>query len=55
MEGFDAEKFDSLLNLKEKKLRSVVLLALGYRDEEKDHTAKLKKVRIPKHEFATMI
>lgn len=55
MEGFDAEKFDKLLGLKEKKLKSVVLLALGYRDEEHDYSAKLKKVRISKQEFATMV
>lgn len=55
MEGFDAEKFDRILKLKEKGLKSVVLLALGYRDEENDWNSKLKKVRIPKQEFATMI
>lgn len=55
MEGFDPEKFDRLLGLKEKKLKSVVLLALGYRDEENDYLAKLKKVRIPIQEFATML
>jgi len=51
MEGFDAEKFDTILGLKEKGLKSVVLLSLGYRDEEKDFLAKLKKVRLPKDEF----
>jgi len=55
MEGFDSEKFDKLLGLKGKKLKSIVLLALGYRDEENDYLAKLKKVRIPKQEFATMV
>jgi len=55
MEGFDAEKFDNLLELKERRLKSVVLLALGYRDEENDYTAKFNKVRIPKQEFATMV
>ena len=55
MEGFDAEKFDKILGLKEKKLRSVVLLAVGYRDEENDFLAKLKKVRISEEEFATMV
>jgi len=55
MEGFDAEKFDNLLGLKERRLKSVVLLALGYRDEENDYTAKLNKVRIPKQEFATLV
>lgn len=55
MEGFDSEKFDQLLGLKEKNLKSVVLLALGYRDEEKDYLAGLKKVRISKQEFATTV
>lgn len=55
MEGFDAEKFDEVLGLKEKGLKSVVLLALGYRDEENDFLAKLKKVRFPNEEFVTGI
>ena len=55
MEGFDTERFDKLLGLKEKKLKSVVLLALGYRDEENDHFAKLKKVRLSMDEFVTTI
>lgn len=55
MEGFNAEKFDELLGLKEKGLKSVVLLALGYRDEENDFLAKLKKVRLPGNVFATMV
>ena len=55
MEGFNAEKFDEILGLKDKGLKSVVLLALGYRDEEKDIYAKLKKVRVPKEEFAIRI
>lgn len=55
MEGFDAEKFDKILGLREKGLKSVVLLALGYRDEDNDWNAKLKKVRLPKEVFATII
>jgi len=55
MEGFNTEKFDEVLGLKEKGLKSVVLLALGYRDEENDKYAKLKKVRAPKEEFVTRI
>ncbi|WP_247235287.1 nitroreductase family protein [Telluribacter sp. SYSU D00476] len=55
MEGFDSERFDTLLGLKEKGLKSVVLLALGYRDEEKDPFARMKKVRLPKEEFVTEI
>ena len=54
MEGFNTEKFDEVLGLKEKGLKSVVLLALGYRDDN-DIYAKLKKVRIPKEEFAMRI
>lgn len=55
MEGFDADKFDKLLGLKEKNLKSVVLLALGYRDQESDFLANLKKVRVPSKEFAITI
>ena len=55
MEGFNPEKFDSILGLNEKGLKSVVLLALGYRDTEKDGLAKMKKVRLPKEEFAIAV
>lgn len=55
MEGFNAEKFDEILGLKEKGLRSIALLALGYRDEQNDPNARLKKVRWPKEEFVSTI
>ena len=55
MEGFDPEKFDTILGLKEKGLKSVVILAIGYRDEEQDIFAKFKKVRLPKEEIVTEI
>jgi nitroreductase / dihydropteridine reductase len=55
MEGFNNEKFDEILGLRDKGLKSVVLLALGYRDEENDKYAKLKKVRVPKEEFVIRI
>ena len=55
MEGFDADKFDNLLGLKDKNLKSVVLLALGYRDQERDFLANLKKVRVTNQEFAITI
>lgn len=55
MEGFNAEHFDELLGLKDKGLKSVVLLSLGYRDEENDSNARLKKVRWPKEQFVTMV
>ncbi|WP_114778687.1 nitroreductase family protein [Botryobacter ruber] len=45
MEGFDSAALDELLNLKEKGLRSVTLLPLGYRDTDNDWLAKLPKVR----------
>jgi nitroreductase / dihydropteridine reductase len=44
MEGFDALKFDKILNLEEKGFKSVVMLVLGYRAET-DTYANFKKVR----------
>lgn len=54
MEGFDADKFDELLNLKEEGLKSVVTLAIGYRHEE-DIFADFKKVRLQKSDMVTVI
>lgn len=51
MEGFDNNALDELLGLGEKGLKSVALLALGYRDESNDWLVKMKKVRTPKNEF----
>jgi len=51
MEGFDAAAMDELLNLKEKGLRSVTILPLGYRDENNDWLVNMKKVRTPKDKF----
>lgn len=51
MEGFDAAKLDLILNLKEKGLRSVTMLPLGYRDSENDWNVNLKKVRRSKENF----
>ncbi|WP_345989312.1 NAD(P)H-dependent oxidoreductase [Chryseobacterium sp. Chry.R1] len=45
LEGFDSEAYDEILNLHEQGLKSTVLLALGYRDEENDWLVNLKKVR----------
>jgi len=55
MEGFDGDKFDALLGLQDKGLKSVVALALGYRDAAQDPYAAIKKVRIPVAEFAEFI
>jgi nitroreductase / dihydropteridine reductase len=51
MEGFNPAQLDKLLGLREKGLRSVALLALGYRDTENDWLANLKKVRRAKEEL----
>ena len=45
MEGFDPAKLDEVLGLKAKGLKSVVLMAIGYRDEAADPSSKYKKVR----------
>jgi len=45
MEGFLPSKLDDLLKLREKGLKSVLLLPIGYRDEENDWQVNLKKVR----------
>ena len=55
MGGFDNAALDKLLNLKEKSLRSVIMLPLGYRDAENDWLVNLKKVRTPKERFITEI
>lgn len=44
MEGFDAQKFNEILNLDKMDLNASVLATLGYRSEE-DTTQHLKKVR----------
>lgn len=55
MEGFDKDKLDELLGLKEQGLKSVVILPLGYRADEGDWLVNLKKVRTPKEGFVTEI
>jgi nitroreductase/dihydropteridine reductase len=53
MEGFDNEALDTLLNLKEKGLKSTAIMTLGYRDEANDWLVNMKKVRTPKEKFVT--
>lgn len=55
MEGFDANALDEILNLREKGLRSCVLLPLGYRDTENDWLVNLKKVRKSREDLITEI
>jgi nitroreductase len=55
MEGFDKEKLDDLLNLKELGLKSSVLMTLGYRDIKTDYLVNLKKVRRDKEKLFIQI
>ncbi len=55
MEGFDPDALDELLGLRERGLRSVLLLPLGYREADKDWLVNLKKVRRPRESFITEI
>lgn len=55
MEGFDPAALDEILNLKSKGLRSVIVLPLGYRNEEGDWLLNMKKVRTPIEKFVTVI
>lgn len=51
MEGFVNEQLDELLGLDKLGLKSVTILALGYRDTENDWLVNLKKVRINTEDF----
>ncbi len=51
MEGFLPPQLDELLGLNKIDLKSVVILALGYRDEANDWLVNMKKVRTPKEKF----
>lgn len=55
MEGFDPDALDEILKLRDKGLRSCVLLPLGYRDTQKDWLVNLAKVRKSKEELVTVI
>jgi nitroreductase len=55
MEGFDPDALDKVLGLRKKGLRSCVLLALGYRDIDKDWLVNLIKVRKSKENFVTIV
>ena len=51
MEGFNPDALDEVLGLQGKGLRSTVVLALGYRDSEKDYLSSSAKVRRKKEEL----
>jgi len=54
MEGFDADKINSILKLNEKGLSASVMAAIGYRHAE-DANQHLKKVRKPNNQLFTTI
>lgn len=53
MEGFDPARVDEILKLRERGLRSVIVLPLGYRATEGDWLVNLKKVRRSRDNFVT--
>lgn len=55
MEGFTPSEVDDILGLREKGLRSVVMLPLGYRADEGDWLVNLKKVRRSDEDFITQV
>jgi len=55
MEGFNNAELDKLLELDKKGLKSVTLLALGYREVENDWLVNMKKVRRNKEKVISYI
>lgn len=55
IEGFDPKALDEILKLREKGLRSCVILTLGYRDADKDWLVNLTKVRKSTEDLVTYI
>jgi nitroreductase len=55
IEGFEPDAVDKILGLREKGLRSAVLLPIGYRNESEDWLVNLKKVRKPMKDLVTVI
>ena len=55
MEGFDGNGVDEILGLREKGLRSCVLLPVGYRNAENDWLVNLPKVRKPKGDLVILV
>ncbi|KQQ33787.1 NAD(P)H-dependent oxidoreductase [Duganella sp. Leaf126] len=55
MEGFDPKAVDEILGLGARHLKSVVILPLGYRADEGDWLANLKKVRRPMDQIVSEI
>ena len=53
MEGFDPQAYDQILGMKEKGLKTAVILPIGYRDSGNDWNENLKKVRRPMDQLVT--
>jgi nitroreductase/dihydropteridine reductase len=53
MEGFSPEAVDEILGLTALGLRSVIMLPLGYREENQDWLVNLPKIRRPHADFVT--
>ncbi|TVZ14314.1 NAD(P)H-dependent oxidoreductase [Maribacter sp. MAR_2009_72] len=55
VEGFEPDAVDKILGLRDKGLRSTVLLPIGYRNESEDWLVNLEKVRKPMKELVTVV
>jgi nitroreductase len=55
LEGFEPAAVDEILGLRDKGLRSAVMLPIGYRKEDEDWLVNLVKVRKPMEELVTVI
>ena len=55
MEGFDPSAVDEILELSKMRLKSCVLLPIGYRNAEEDWLVNLKKIRKSTEELVTYI
>lgn len=55
MEGFDPKAVDQILGLDKRGLRSVVVMPIGYRADDGDWLANLKKVRRSRDNFVTEV
>jgi nitroreductase len=55
MEGFEPSKVDEILGLRERGLRSVLMLPIGYRAAEGDWLVDLKKVRRSTDNFVSYL
>jgi nitroreductase len=51
MEGFMPDELDKVLELDKLGLKSVVIMAIGNRDEKNDYLVNLPKVRKSKEDF----